>query len=70
MPLGKAKSAWSGYYITLGRSDDVMCVATKADIDNAIDWNTGDPILVKGRISDVTFGTLILKDCSFSKAPR
>jgi hypothetical protein len=47
-----------------------MCVATKADIDNAIDWNTGDPILVKGRISDVTFGTLILKDCSFSKAPR
>ena len=69
MPFYSAQSSLvGGYYISLG-SGIVLCEYVRSsDVDNANDWNRGDPIQVKGMIDDVTQGILTLKGCSFLKA--
>jgi hypothetical protein len=68
MPFHSAQSSLvGGYYISLS-SGSVLCEYVRAsDIDDANNWNRGDPIQVKGTIDDVTQGILTLKGCSFLK---
>ena len=47
---------------------EISCsVEKKVDVDRLVDLNTGDSVLLRGVIDDVTMGTLQLKPCDFKK---